>query len=172
MLSERPGSANSRRMARAEPIESEWHMKPGIRFTKLSADEDMLELGVEICDGRSLFVSQIYVGHQLLSDTVSGLHRFKEQIRGGLFNLRFGEFGPEYASGALDIRMHFRKHGKLLLRVSAQSEFSRFEERELSSDATLYLMSEPALLDNFILGLRTLSEGDAEHVELEAIDWN
>lgn len=147
-------------------------MKPGIRFTKIWADEDMLELRVEICDGRSLFVNQIYVGHQLLVDTVSGLHRFKDQIYGGLFNLRFGEFGPEYASGALDVRMHFRKHGKLLLRVSAQSEFSRFEDRELSSDATLHLVSEPALLDNFIRGLSTLSKGDIEQAELEAIDWN
>lgn len=147
-------------------------MKPSIRFTKIWADEDMLELRVEICDGRSLFVNQIYVGHQLLADTVSGLHRFKDQIYGGLFNLRFGEFGPEYASGALDVRMHFRKHGKLLLRVLAQSEFSRFEDRELSSDATLNLVSEPALLDNFIVALSTFSKGDIEQAELEAIDWN
>lgn len=147
-------------------------MKPSIKFTKNWADDDMLELRVEVCDGRSLFVNQIYVGHKLLADTVLGLHRFKDHIYGGLFNLRFGEFGPEYASGALDVRMHFRKQGKLHLRVMAQSEFTRFEDRELSSDATLHLISEPALLDNFILGLRTLSEGGTEHAELEAIDWN
>jgi hypothetical protein len=132
----------------------------------------MLELQVEIADGRSLFVNQIYVGHRLLADTVSGLHQFKDQIHGGIFNLRFGEFGPEYASGALDVRMHFRKHGKLLVRVSAQSEFSRFEDRELSSDVKLYLVSEPALLDSFILELRALSEGSTGQAELEAIDWN
>ena len=147
-------------------------MKPGIGFTKIWSDEDTLELRVEICDGRSLFVNQLYVGHQLLSDTVSSLDQFKEQLHGGLFNLRFGEFGPEYASGALDIRMHFRNRGKLLLRVLAQSAFSRFEDRELASEATLHLMSEPALLDQFILGLRALSEGGMEQAVLEAIDWN
>lgn len=147
-------------------------MKPSIRFTKIWANEDMLELRIEVCDGRSLFVNQVYVGHQLLADTVSGLRRFKDQIFGGLFNLRFGEFGPEYASGALDVRMHFRKHGKLLIRILAQSEFSRFEERELSSDATLHLVSEPALLDNFILELSALSEGGIEQAKLEAIDWD
>lgn len=68
--------------------------------------------------------------------------------------------------------MHFRKHGKLLLRVLAQSEFSRFEDRELSSDATLHLVSEPALLDNFIFVLRIMSEGGIKQEELEAIDWN
>jgi hypothetical protein len=147
-------------------------MKPGIRFAKIWTDEDMLELHVEICDGRSLFVTRIYVGHQLLADTVSGLHRFKDQIYGGLFNLRFGEFGPEYASGALDMRMHFRKRGKLFLRVSAQSAFSSFEDRELCSEATLHLMSEPAFLDHFILSLRKLSEGCIEQADLEAFDWN
>jgi hypothetical protein len=147
-------------------------MKPSIRFTKIWADEDMLELRVEISDGRSLFMNQIYVGHKLLADTVLGLHQFKDQVHGGLFNLRFGEFGPEYASGALDIRMHFRKRGKLLVQISAQSEFSRFDDRELSSNARLHLLSEPALLDSFILGLRALSEGSTGQAELEAIDWS
>ena len=37
-------------------------MKPGIRFTRIWADDEMPELQIEICDGRSLFVSEIYVG--------------------------------------------------------------------------------------------------------------
>ena len=146
-------------------------MTPGIRLTKVWADADMLELEVDICDGRSLFVNKIYVGHAQLAETVSGLATFRDQIFGGLFNLRFGEFGPEYASGALDVRMHFRKQGKLLLTVHAQSEFSRFEDRELASEATLYLLSEPVLLDNFIGALRMLSEGSDVQAELEAIEW-
>ena len=147
-------------------------MQPGIRFTKLSSDEDMLRLNIEICDGRSLFTTDVYVGHTYLADIVIGLHKFKDQIYGGLFNLRFGEFGPEYALGALDVRMHFRKGAKLFLRVSAESEFSPFGDREVASEATLYLMSEPVLLDNFIPALRMLSEGHVDQAELEVIGWN
>jgi hypothetical protein len=147
-------------------------MKPGIKFTRIWADEDSLELRIEISDGRSLFVNDIYVGRQLLADTVSRIDVFKDQLYGGLFNLRFGEFGPEYASGALDVRMQFRQRGKLFLRVLAQSEFSRLEDREVASEAKLHLMSEPALLDHFILELRTLSEGSTEQAELVAISWN
>jgi hypothetical protein len=88
-------------------------MKPDIRFTKLSSDEEMLTLNVDICDGRSLFTTDVYVGHAHLAGIVLGLHKFKEHIYGQLFNLRFGEFGAEYASGALDVRMHFRKGAKL-----------------------------------------------------------
>jgi hypothetical protein len=147
-------------------------MTPGIKLTKIWADDDMLELRVQICDGRSVFVNQIYVGHRHLAEAVLGLDRFKDQVHGGLFNLRFGEFGPEYASGALDVRMHFRKQGKVLLRVLAESEFSDFDGREIASDATLHLLSEPALLDNFVVAIRMLSEGSREHAELEAIVWN
>lgn len=143
-------------------------MMPGIKFTKLWSDEDMLNLQVEVCDRNSLFTTEIYVGHKHLADTVSGLHKFKDHIHGGLFNLRFGEFGPEYASGAVDVRMHFRTMGKLLVRVSAESRFSRFEDRELASKATLYVVSELGLLDNFILALRMLSEGSVDHAELKA----
>lgn len=132
----------------------------------------MVALRVEICDGSSLFANQIYVGHQQLADNIAGLNTFKDHIYGGLFNLRFGEFGPEYASGALDVRLHFRKHGKILARVSAQSEFSRFEDQDLASEVTLHLMSEPALLDSFILALRALSEGSTDQAELEAISLN
>jgi len=147
-------------------------MTPGIKLTKIWADDDMLELRVQICDGRSVFVNQIYVGHKHLAEAVLGLDRFKDQVHGGLFNLRFGEFGPEYASGALDVRMHFRKQGKVLLRVLAESEFSDFDGREIASDATLHLLSEPALLDNFVGAIRMLSEGSREHAELEAIEWS
>jgi hypothetical protein len=144
----------------------------GMKFTKLSSDEDMVQMGVEVSDGRSRFVSRIYVGHQQLADTVSGLHRFKDHIADGLFNLRFGEFGPEYASGALDVRMHFREHAKLLVRVLVQSEFSRFEDRDLASEATLHLISEPALLDNFVRALSMLSNGTGEKAEMEGIRWD
>lgn len=107
-------------------------MTPGIRFMKLWSDEDMLDLKVEVCDGNSLFTTDIYVGHKHLAETVAELHKFKDHIHGGLFNLRFGEFGPEYASGTLDVRMHFRTRGKLLLGASAESRFSRVEDRELA----------------------------------------
>ena len=147
-------------------------MKPGLRFTKLSADEDMVELRVDICDGRSMFVNEIYVGHRVLAETVSGIELFKDQLYGGLFNLRFDEFGPEYASGALDIRMQFRQRGRLFLRVLAQSAFCRLDDRDIASEATLHLMSEPALLDRFILELHTLSQGSTEQAELAAISWN
>lgn len=147
-------------------------MKPGIRFIRESIDDDMVTLAIAISDGTSLFATRVYVGHQALHDTVQGLDAFKDKIAGGIFDLRFGEFGPEYAAGAFDARLQFRRHARILVQVSVQSEFARFEEREFASEARLYLESEPALLDEFILALKALSEGKGEQAELEALFWN
>lgn len=147
-------------------------MKPSIRFVKEWSDEHVVELRIAICDGTSLFVNRIYAGHDQLRNTVAGLRGFARQIEDGMFDLRFGEFGPEYASGAFEARLRFRKHGKILARVRAQSEFNVFEDENLASAATLNLMSEPALLDEFIRALHALSEGTSPEAELEAIRWH
>lgn len=146
-------------------------MTPGLKFIKRCADEDMVTLRAEVCDGASLFATDIYVGHQHLRDTARELDRFRTHIHGGLYNLRFGEFGCEYASGAINARFHFRSRGKLLINVAAQAEFRDFEDRRLASEARLYLVSEPALLDEFVLALSAFSEGQSAEAELRAFHW-
>ena len=147
-------------------------MKPGIRFVQEWFDEHVVELRVEMCDGTSLFVTRVYAGHDQLRHAVAGLRDFASRIDGGMFDLRFGEFGPEYASGAFDARLQFRKHGKILVRVRAQSEFDAFEDEKFASEATLNLLSEAVLLDEFIRAFHSLSDGTGPEAELEAIRWN
>jgi len=129
----------------------------------------MVELRVDVCDGSSSFVNQVYAGHQDLKSAVSGLLRFKDQVSGGLFDLRFGEFGPEYAKGAFHARLHFQQRGKLFVTVKVQSEFEEFGRKEVASEATLYLISEPCLLDEFIVALQALSDGQRDDAELAAV---
>ncbi|MES2759946.1 MAG: hypothetical protein V4693_21445 [Pseudomonadota bacterium] len=144
-------------------------MKSKIGLAKIWSDEDMVELRVEVCDGNSSFANKIYVGHQCLKEAVSALNRFKDQIYGGILDLRFGEFGPEYGSGALHARWHFQDRGKIYITVSVQSRFTTFGRKVVASEATLYLISEPALLDEFIRDLRALSDGQCDDAVLEAI---
>jgi hypothetical protein len=145
-------------------------LQPKLGFMKIWQDEDMVELRVEACDGTSMFSSKVYVGHQTLRDAVAALHRFKGQIYGGLYELRFGEFGPEYASGAMSARLQFHDRGKLLVSIAMQSEYSDFGTKKVASEATLFFISEPALLDNFIQALRAVSEGHRNDAELDGTD--
>ena len=141
-------------------------MRPGIRFTKLWQDDDMVELRAEVCDGSAFFSNQIYVGHQQLAKTVLELNTFKDHVHGGRFEFRFGGFGPEFGSGALEVRLQFRQLGRILVQISAQSEFQLVGDENLASEVRLHFASEPALLDNFIVGLRAVSNGHCDQAEL------
>lgn len=140
----------------------------GIGITRIWSDEDMAELDIQVRDGTSLFSNRVYVDHQHLRNVVSGLEKFKGHIYGGIYDLRFGSFGPEYAAGALDARLHFQDRGRIFITVRAQTEFIEFGKKRVASEATLHLISVPAQLDEFIRALRAVSEGYSDTAELAA----
>lgn len=138
-------------------------------MTKIWFDEDLVELRVEASDGSSFFSSQVYVAHSDLAETVAGLARFKTHVHGGIFNIRMGEFGPEYASGALHVRLHFQKSGKINITCKLQGDFKEFSGTKVASEALLYLVTQPALLDEFIDGLTELSAGKQDEAVMYAV---
>jgi hypothetical protein len=111
----------------------------------------------------------VYVGHQGMKDLIVELSIFKDHIYGGIYDIQMGEFGPEYASGAFHARLHFHQHSKLHITIEAQSEFEEFGTKNVASEATLYLISEPILLDNFIADLKALGAGLRDEAKLEAV---
>ena len=143
--------------------------KSGIQLTKVWFDDDMIELQIEVSDGTSVFVNRVYVGHSVLAEVVGDLNVFKDQIHGGLLDVRFGEFGPEYADGGFQARLHFSRPDQLCITCRQQSDYNDFAQKQVAGEATMYLKTEPALLDNFIGELRGLSTGNREEAYLEAI---
>lgn len=129
-----------------------------------------MEFAVDVSDGTSVFSNRVYVGYEELKDTVSELDTFKEHVHGGLFDMRFGRFGPEFANGAFRARFHFPKPDKLYISCKQQSDFEEFGSKNVASEATLYLKTEPALLDNFIDELKAWDANKREDARLEGID--
>ncbi len=144
-------------------------MERGIQIARIWSDDDVVELRIDVCDGQSRFVNQVYVGHGMLADAISRLDSFKTHLHGGIFDLRFGEFGCEYANGAFQARLHFPKPGRLFITVEQESEFAEFARKTVASRATLYLQSEPALLDRFIDELASVARNSDGKAYLEAV---
>jgi hypothetical protein len=132
-------------------------MKPEIRFTRIWSDEDLLELRIEVSDGRSHFSIDTYVGVDWPSEVKKSLLVFRDHIHGGIFDLKAGEFGPEYASGAFVARMHFAPPGTLNVSTLQQSAYFEYKGSKVASEAKLFLKTEPVLLDRFIEELDRLS---------------
>lgn len=99
-------------------------MKSGIHISKIDFDDDLIELRIGVADGISFFSNNVYVWHSQLADAVSSLSVFKDQVYGGLLDIRFGEFGPEYAQGAFHARFHFPAPGRLHISCDQESDFS------------------------------------------------
>jgi hypothetical protein len=142
-------------------------MKAGITLKQVWSDDDLVELEVASSDGTSMFCTKVYVGCRNLEQLTSDLEVFRNHLHGGLYNISFGQFGPEYASGAFEARLHFYKPGRLAVSVRAESGWHEFKKSEVASNATLYFMSEPVLLDNFLEELKRLKSG----VSSEAALW-
>ena len=143
-------------------------MNPGISLSKIWFDDDMVKLKIDSFDGNSLFSTNVYVGHEQLNSLVAGLSIFKDHVHGGIYDIELGSFGREYASGAFRARLHFQERGQIYITLAAQSEFEEFGRKNVASEATLYLRSEPALLDNFIGELKALTAGKRDDANLEA----
>lgn len=114
-------------------------MKPGIYFKGLRSDDTAVELKVDLFDGDSPFSNKVYVGHQAVKDLIAELNVFR----------------------------HFHEHSKIHITVKAQSGFEEFGMKNVASQATLYLISEPVLLDSFIAELKSLSAGSRAEAKLE-----
>ena len=143
-------------------------MKPGIHFKKIWFDNDVVELRIESFDGDSLFTTKVYLGHQAFAALIDGLNTFKDHVYGGIFEIKLGGFGPEYANGACDARLHFQNRGKIHVTIKSQSDYKEFGIKNVASEATLFLISEPALLDNFIDELRKVQATVTDEATLEA----
>jgi hypothetical protein len=143
-------------------------MNPGITFENIWHDEDMYEFRISSSDGASIFVHEVYVGYGTFDETIAGLDTFKDQVYGGIYDIEFGSFGPEYASGAFHARFQFQDKGKIYITIRAQSEYEDFGKKNIASEATLYLVAEPAQLDNFIVSLKSLNNGNTESAHLES----
>jgi hypothetical protein len=143
-------------------------MNAGVSFRRIWSDDDVVELEASACDGTSMFCTRVYVDHGLLESTVSQLHTFKHHVHGGLYDLEFGRFGPEYASGAVHMRLYFYPpgRGRLCVTVRSEGEWGEFSRTEVASSATLYFKTEPGLLDSFIEDLGAVAKGTQEEAVL------
>ena len=144
-------------------------MTPGITFTRIWYDDDVVELAVKVRDDASSFTTNVYVGHQQLKNVVEELEGFRNQVHGGLYDLTLGSFGPEYANGAFHAKFHFRSPGRLFVSTRQESDFTEFAVGRVASEAKLYFVTEPILLDNFIAELRRLASESAEQATLECL---
>ena len=127
----------------------------------------MYEFQITSSDGTSTFINEVYVGYGIYDEMLADIDRFKSHIYGGIYDIEFGAFGPEYASGAFMARLSFQERGKIYVSIHAQLEFRDFGKKNIAGEAKLFFTTEPALLDNFIQQLKQLKSGQIDEANLQ-----
>jgi len=144
-------------------------MTPRIAITRTWSDNHMAQLAFEVRDGTSVFVNEAYVQLDWGVVTASALRAFGQQIYGGLFDLQAGEEGFEYAGGFIRARFHWYKPDQLLISTRQQGDHFPFKGSKAAANASLFLKTEPALLDRFVTELPSLDAQDGGQATLECI---
>lgn len=144
-------------------------MNPRIAITRKWSDADMAQLAFEVCDGVSLFANHAYAPLNWGAGGAAALRTFGRQIHGGLFNLEAGAEGPEYAGGSFRARFHWYKPGQLLISIQQQGDFFTFKGTGVAPEASMFLRTEPALLDRFIDALPALDAADGSEAVLDCV---
>ena len=142
-------------------------MKFGIKIKNIWHDNQMFKFLISSSNGVSIFVNEVYVDYGKYDQIICDLDRFKSKVYGGIYDINFGCFGSEYASGAFSARLHFHDRGKINVSIHSQSEFRDFGIKNVASESKLYFVTEPSLLDNFIQELKNLKAGQSDQAILE-----
>ncbi|MFZ6712022.1 hypothetical protein [Undibacterium sp. TC9W] len=145
-------------------------MQSGIRIEKIELEVSTLQLKLSVGDGESQFCNSVYVDVSQLDSFLNKLNLFKTQIFGGILNFQLGEFGQEYARGAMSLRFHFREPSKIYISIKSQGSFEDFGTQKVANEAAFFLISEPVLLDNFIDDLKALIANEKNDAAFETIN--
>ena len=132
------------------------------------ATEDLIQLEISVSDQDCTFLNKVYTSLSEITQAVNHLEVFKSQVHGGIFDFRFGSFGPEYACGAFLARCHFLK-GRLHISVQQESEYFDFGTKNVARESSLFLSCDPSQLDEFISELKALRSSSRTDATLNCI---
>jgi hypothetical protein len=139
-----------------------------LKLSRVWADDALDEVRVAIEGPDTGFAAIAYVDRVDFRDVLEYLRRFAKQIYGGLCEVRFGEFGPEYANGAAHLRFH-SIDGQIYIACRLQADFDKFGRKEVADEALVHLSTEPAHFDRLLVSLAPFVDRETHYVSLEPV---
>lgn len=143
--------------------------RPGLTLTRVWSDESMLELRIDVCDGTSSFVNEVYAGFAGLEEDLVELQFLLGRPEAGAYELAFGDVGRTWSGGGFRARFRFAVPGRLLVSCEQTSAPVELGTTKVANSASIHLRSEPALLDRFVRELAAVAGGHRQTAFLEGV---
>lgn len=141
----------------------------GLTLTSVWSDESMLEFRVEVCDGTSSFVNEVYAGFGGMEEDLAALRYLLGRPEGGECDLAFGDVDRTWSGGGFRARFRFVLPGRLLVSCEQTSAPDEVGATKVSNSASVHFRSEPALLDRFVRELAAVAGGHRMTAYLEGV---
>jgi len=133
-------------------------MTTGLQFTYLYHDDDIVELGVTVSNGRFSGSTDVYIatdGTAEIVETLKGFPTNPQDTR----DYTLGAFGPTYAGGAVHLHFFCRdRAGHATLKATVEDNFDKLP---FTQQSVVLLEFEPAALDRFLAALPDLERNHA-----------
>lgn len=142
----------------------------GVEIKLQSKDNGFDSYIVSISDRTSFFNVFMYIHISSIAKLRKALCDLEIPAHGRNFEFQLGNFEPNVGGGGLRIKMLPQKSGKVLLQISAQSEWFEFYGELVKKNCSMFLVTEPVLIDNFIVSLESLCKYENDFSALEADD--
>ncbi|MGO1069802.1 hypothetical protein [Lysobacter sp. CA199] len=144
-------------------------MGKSIAFTKLRLQDGRLDLRIETCDERGVVSCEIHATDRELERFADDLHGFRNVSNQSACEFQLGTFEPESANGGIRIRIRFHAPGTLALTVSQRQAPQEPGGDRVHAAASMHVLSEPALLDDFISQWSGLVAGSRDEATLRCL---
>lgn len=143
-------------------------MRVGVSIERLGGhDSDYYQ--VTVGGEQASFSTHLYLGNETWLDIANAVERFDPVSAKASAAVHIGSFDPRVAGGAVGMRLLARGMEKVLLSVHAQGESFQFGGELVADEASFHLITEPALLDNFVSELRSMALGSTSRATLSAM---
>lgn len=143
-------------------------MQTGLHLHRTSRDDEFDDYEIVIADDASRFVMSAYIAHQTILEIATTLSHFASTVEGSTVVFQLGRVKPMMGGAAVHVTLVARARGQIFLTAIAESQPFVFDDQEVVDRGSAHLISEPVLVDNFVISLLALMRGDTEAATLEA----
>lgn len=142
----------------------------GIEIKRQSRDDGFDSYRALLSDDQCSFNVSMYIAHSSIAALKKQLSDFDVLQCDHDVEFQLGNFDVNVAGGGIRVKISPREKGRIFLKIFAQSEWFEFNGESVKKVSSMYLVTEPVLIDHFISSLNSLHRYETDISILEADD--
>jgi len=142
-----------------------------VKFFAESSSRDEFELNIRIESASAMMRTEMYVSEIKIIGFIKQIENYALNSNFGLLSLQFGEFGHEYAGGAVYFRFNTKKPDEISLSIYAESNHTKTFDSYVAENLKMHCTTDYREIENFICGLKKFLTNEANEAILKITNY-